>query len=89
VVFADPDRTLRLVGGLGPLQSMAVAGSMQYTLTDGDDGTSRLSYRYTVGGYYPGGLDSVAAAVDLVQLGQLQRLKRYLETGSPEQPDST
>jgi len=86
VVFVEPNRILRLAGGLGPLQSMAVSGSMQFTLTAGDKGTTKLSYRYTVGGYYPQGLDTVSAAVDMVQLGQLQRLKRYVETGDPESP---
>ena len=89
VVFVEPNRVLRLAGGLGPLQSMAVSGSMQYTLSAGDKGTTKLSFRYAVGGYYPPGLDTVAAAVDLVQLGQLQRLKRYVETGDPESPGST
>ena len=89
VVFVDTNHVLRLAGGLGPLQSMGVAGSMQFALEDDDNGTTRLTYRYAVGGYYPGGLDTVADAVDLVQLGQLQRLKRYLETGSPEAPGST
>ena len=86
VVFVEPNRILRLTGGLGPLQSMAVSGSMQFTLTTGDKGATKVSFRYTVGGYYPQGLDTVAAAVDLVQLGQLQRLKRYVETGDPESP---
>jgi len=89
VVFVDTEHILRLAGGLGPLQSMGVAGSMQFSLEDGSEGSTRLAYRYSVGGYYPGGLDTVANAVDLVQLGQLQRLKRYLETGRPEPPGST
>jgi uncharacterized protein YndB with AHSA1/START domain len=89
VVFVEPNRTLRLSGGLGPLQSAAVSGSMQYTLEDRENGATQVSYRYMVGGYYPPGLDTIADAVDLVQQGQLLRLKRYLETGSPEAPDST
>jgi hypothetical protein len=68
---------------------MAVAGSMDFALDDAGEGSTRLSYRYAVGGYYPEGLDTLSAAVDLVQLGQLQRLKRYLETGNPEPPGST
>jgi uncharacterized protein YndB with AHSA1/START domain len=89
VVFVDTQHSIRLAGGLGPLQSMGVAGSMEFALEDGDRGATRLEYRYTVGGYYPGGLDTVASAVDLVQLGQLQRLKRFVETGAPEPPGST
>jgi len=89
VVYVEPNRRLRLSGGLGPLQSMAVAGSMEFVLDASGDGGTRLSYRYAVGGYYPGGLDTLSAAVDMVQLGQLQRLKRFLETGNPELPGST
>jgi len=85
VVFADTGRMLRLKGGLGPLQSMGVAGAMSFTLSEADGGT-RLGYRYVVGGHHEGGLDTLAEPVDRVQLGQLQRLKRYLETGNPELP---
>jgi hypothetical protein len=28
VVYVDPGKTLRMIGGLGPLQSMAATGSM-------------------------------------------------------------
>lgn len=85
MVFADTGRMLRLKGGLGPLQSMGVAGAMSFTLSEADGGT-RLDYRYVVGGHHEGGLDMLAEPVDRVQLGQLQRLKRYLETGNPELP---
>jgi hypothetical protein len=82
VVFIEPDRLLRMQGGLGPLQSMAVSGSMTFTL-DEDGSATRLRYHYSVGGWAPEGLQQMAAPVDQVQLGQLLRLKRYIETGSP------
>ena len=84
VVFAQRDKLLRMVGGLGPLQQMAVSGSMTFALSDADNGATRLHYTYAVGGYAPDGLDKLAIPVDQVQLGQLQRLQRYVETGSPE-----
>jgi uncharacterized protein YndB with AHSA1/START domain len=87
VVYADAPRELRLAGGLGPLQTMAVSGAMQFTLEAGANNTTRLVYRYAVGGYLAGGLDGLAEAVDRVQLGQLQRLARYLATDSPERSD--
>lgn len=83
VVFADRDKSLRMLGGLGPLQQMAVSGSMTFALSDADAGATRLHYTYAVGGYSPEGLDKLAVPVDQVQLGQLQRLQRYLETGDP------
>jgi uncharacterized protein YndB with AHSA1/START domain len=82
VVFVERDKQLRLLGGLGPLQSMAVSGSMTFTLSDASAGT-RLQYHYAVGGYAPDGVDQLAEPVDRVQLGQLQRLQRYVETGNP------
>jgi hypothetical protein len=84
VVFVQRDAVLRMVGGLGPLQSMAVSGSMTFALSDAAAGTTRLEYRYAVGGYSPEGLDRLAIPVDQVQLGQLERLLRYVETGNPE-----
>lgn len=77
VVFADPGKRLRMLGGLGPLQALAVQGSMDFNLHAYEGGT-RLEYRYAVGGYLPEGLDSWAGAVDQVQLGQLQRLQAFL-----------
>jgi len=83
VSFAEPGKHLRLLGGLGPLQEMAVTGSMDFQLQTTASGNTQLHYRYVVGGYVPGGLRTIATAVDQVQLGQLQRLQKYLATGNP------
>ena len=82
VVRAEPGKILVMSGGLGPLQNMAVSGSMTFSfLAQGKK--TLLKYRYVVGGYNPGGLKSMAEPVDKVQLGQLQRLQQYLETRQP------
>lgn len=78
VVFAEPGKTLRLFGGLGPLQGMGVAGAMTFVLAPKEAGQTELTYRYVVSGFNPGGWDAVAPAVDQVQLGQLKRLQAYL-----------
>ncbi len=78
VVYADPAGTLRLNGGLGPLQEMAVTGSMLFNLSAQGDDETVLSYTYSVSGFVPGGLAVFAEPVDQVQLGQLQRLQAYL-----------
>lgn len=83
VVFVRPGSLLRLAGGLGPLQTMGVAGSMEFRLESRGDEQTLLKYKYVVGGYYVDGLDSIAELVDQVQLGQLLRLKRYVEEGVP------
>ncbi len=77
VVFAQPGRLLRLTGGLGPLQGMGVSGAMDFALEPAEQG-SRLRYRYVVHGFVPDGLEALAPVVDQVQLGQLERLRRYL-----------
>ena len=85
VTFVNPNVILRLTGGLGPLGLMGVDGNMTWEFFD-DDGT-RVRFNYIVGGYRPGGLDEIAAAVDAVIGDALQRLKTYIETGLPERPD--
>ena len=60
VVFVERDSVLRMVGGLGPLQSMAVNGSMTFALAATDSGGTRLEYEYAVGGYSPDGLEGIA-----------------------------
>jgi uncharacterized protein YndB with AHSA1/START domain len=86
VVFARRNTTLRMLGALGPLQQFAIDGSMTFELIDADAGTTQLTYRYVVGGFVPDGLGRFAQPVDAVQLGQLERLKRYIETGKPDAP---
>lgn len=82
VVNAQWGKQLVLHGGLGPLQTMAVTGSMSFSFEPHAEGTL-LKYSYSVGGYLPGGLQGLAGPVDQVQLGQLQRLQAYIESGIP------
>jgi len=83
VVFASPGKSLRLAGGLGPLQPMGVAGSMSWTFTPSEKGTS-LQLTYVIGGYNPGGFQQLAPGVDSVLKMQLDRYKKYAETGKPQ-----
>jgi len=79
VVFIDAaSRTLRLAGGLGPLQQMGATGAMTFKLSADDAGTV-LDYQYVVQGFAPGGMAALSEPVDRVQLGQLERLKAYAE----------
>jgi hypothetical protein len=83
--FRPDQGRLVLSGGLGPLQPLGVAGSMTFDVVADDSGTATtLRYRYIVHGR---GLSGWAEPVDRVQLGQLMRLKRYVETGSPAAED--
>jgi hypothetical protein len=82
VVYADPGRLLRMTGGLGPMQDMAVTGSLSFAIAE-TTGKSTVTLTYKVGGYLPGGLDAMAKPVDGVLTAAMQRLKRYIETGRP------
>jgi hypothetical protein len=83
VVLAQRGKVLRMVGALGPLQEQAVTGSMTWTLTE-TGGRTRIDMTYVVGGYMRGGFEPVAKLVDQVLTTQLQRLKRYVESGRPD-----
>ncbi len=81
VVFAAPGRTLRLSGGLGPLQGVAASGALTWTFAPADTGT-KIEMEYVVGGYAPGGIQAFAAPVDRVLGEQLARLKAFIEESS-------
>lgn len=82
VVYADPGKVLRLVGSLGPLQQDGVAGSLTWSLKE-EGGVTTVTQMYSVGGYRQGGFTEMAPLVGQVLLTQLQRLQRYVETGTP------
>ena len=78
VVLVEPNRRLRLVGGLGPLQESAVTGVMTWEFSARADGTD-VVLTYVVGGFRPGGLQELAGAVDAVLVHQLGRLKDHVQ----------
>ena len=82
VVFAQPGHLLRMQGGLGPLQAMAVQGTMEFRFVPGAAGRTLLEYRYSVSGFTPAGLAPLAEPVDRVQLGQIERLAAYLSAAA-------
>lgn len=73
VVYAEPARVLRLVGGLGPLQSEAVHGTWTITLKPTEKG-SRVLFEYVVGGFMRYSTDQIAPIVDKMMMEQLTRL---------------
>lgn len=86
VVNANPGTWLRMVGALGPLQEQPVTGVMTVTLEDAESATL-LRIVYRVAGHVDGGLESWAGPVENVLQQQLDRLQRYVETGSPDARD--
>jgi len=83
VVMAQPGRTLRLRGALGPLQAEGADGALTWTLAMGKDGT-QLTQTYVVGGHVRGEIGRWAGQVNLVLDEQLRRLERLVEQGAPE-----
>ena len=82
VVLLMPGKLIVLKGGLGPLQSIAATGAMKISLFPATGGT-RVDVRYTVGGYLPGGMNTLAGPVNEVLTEQFTRFKSYVQTGSP------
>lgn len=82
VVLVIPNKTVRLSGGLGPLQEAGISGSLTFTLAERIGGTE-TTMSYSVGGYRQGGLEALAPVVDSVLGGQLRRLKSFVEKGRP------
>ncbi|WP_374602535.1 SRPBCC family protein [Arenimonas sp.] len=78
VVFVDPGKTLRLAGGLGPLQGMGLDGTLEFRLAAADEGGTRITLWYRVGGYSPDDLSQFAPVVDRVQAQQLDGLVQFL-----------
>lgn len=73
VVFAMPGSTLRLVGGLGPLQSEGVAATLTWTLKPASGGTE-ITQTYVVGGHMRFDVPATAPVVGQVLNEQLTRL---------------
>ena len=79
VIYMVPGSTLRLSGGLGPLQSEAVTGVLTMTLAP-DGEMTRISWDYVVGGYMRMPMGQLAPLVDQVVGEQLLRLAARLGT---------
>lgn len=83
IIYNDGATTLRLNGGLGPMQFTGAGGNLGIVLKPAGTGT-QLTLTYDVGGYAKGGVENLAAPVDMVLGEQVARLAKYVETGKPE-----
>jgi uncharacterized protein YndB with AHSA1/START domain len=82
VLAALPGEKLVLSGAMGPLQALAVTGSMTWQLSAAEGGT-KLELTYAAAGYLATGLTTWAKIVDIVLAEQVTRLKNFIEHGSP------
>lgn len=86
VVYVQPGEALRMIGGLGPLQSEAVSASLTMTLKSIPGGT-RITWVYVVGGYARYKPAEISKMVDGVMAAQIARLGDKL--GLPGKAGST
>lgn len=87
VVYADPNRVLRMTGGLGPLQSEAVHATMTMTLKAVPGGT-RILWEYVFGGAMRYKKEQIGPAVEKVLGEQLTRLGAKLGSKAPAVPEA-
>ena len=85
VVMALKNELLRLDAALGPLQERAVTGVLSFSLQAMDDEATRLDVDYRVNAASGSGLEQIAPAVDNVLAMQIDRLLRYIDTGSADE----
>jgi hypothetical protein len=76
LIHAAPGARLVFSGGLGPLQSMGVAGSLSVRFAAKGDKT-QVTFRYAVGGYDAGDFAAIAKGVDGVLGAQFTRYVAY------------
>jgi hypothetical protein len=86
--YSDKGKVARLDGALGPLQELGAHGLLAFNFTAADKTNpaagTRLVVTYTVSGFQPdAGFAPLAEPVDGVLTEQVQRLKRFAETGKP------
>lgn len=78
ILYAAPGQQLRLSGALGPLQSEALTGVLNFTIAPTSAG-ARVTMTYVVGGYFRTGTAQIATAVDEVMGEQMQGFKRVAD----------
>ena len=77
VVMVQPGKTLRMSGGIGPLQEFAVSGSLTVIFEEGEDQKTKVRVKYVVGGYSHEGLTRWGIPVDEVLKEQLERFQNW------------
>lgn len=79
VVFSQPGKVLRMTGGLGPLQSEAVTGTLTVAMEPlKDGGGTRISFSYVVGGFMRYKTADIGPAADAMLRDQFDRLIKPL-----------
>lgn len=80
VVFAEPGKTLRMAGALGPLQMSGMSGNMAVTFTPKGEGTE-VTLRYAIFGHAEPDLAAWSGPVDGVLSLQMTRYQTLPAAG--------
>lgn len=78
VSYVEPNKEVRMIGGLGPLQMLGVHGGMSWKFEALEDNKTKITHSYQITGYMDGGLDKLAPIVDGVQAIQVKGLQEVL-----------
>lgn len=85
--YSDAGKVARLNGALGPLQQLGAHGLLAFNFTADKTNPAagtRLVVSYIVSGYQPDkGLAPLAEPVNGVLTEQVERFRRFVETGKP------
>lgn len=76
ISFVEPQKLLRMTGGLGPLQGMGMYGALDWKFQQLNDKTI-ITLTYRVSGIDPTGFEKIAPIVAQVQGDQLNALIDY------------
>jgi hypothetical protein len=82
VVLAAPGKSLVMIGGMGPMQSLAATGTMRIQLAAAGEAT-KFEMVYSVAGYLPAGMQMLAKPSDGMLTATFTRLQNYIEHGNP------
>lgn len=77
VVYVERGKQLRMLGGLGPLQSLAAQGAMTWQFEPDGAGT-RMTWTYRVAGLEPTSVAALSRVVEAVVTQQADRLASRL-----------
>ena len=80
LVYANPGKEIRLLGGLGPLQAMGLDGALTVQFEPLADGGTTVTMLYNVSGFADTGLENLAPIVDRVQTEQMQRHAAFADS---------
>ena len=78
VSYVEPNKEIRMIGGLGPLQMLGVHGGMSWKFEAVESNKTKITHHYQVNGYMKGGFTGLAPIVDQVQTIQVDSLVKRL-----------